>query len=206
MAKILKSKKSKLKSKSGSSSKSEDLAVKSKKKKKKIADTPDSSKKKSKPKSSSRDEKPSKKSGSGKLKKIKSGDKSTKKAKKIIACDVKPIKNKQNRKEFREDIIGRADLQEVLGKKIELTERQEAKIVQAVINAIEENILGHVVKGGSGTFSFTNLFKIVTKHVPAKPKRKGINPFTKVEQWFEAKPATTRVKARPMKRLKDAAL
>jgi hypothetical protein len=41
--------------------------------------------------------------------------------------------------------------------------------------------------------------------VPAKPKRKGINPFTGQEQWFAAKPASTKVKVRPMKKLKDAA-
>ncbi|MGE8287806.1 MAG: DNA-binding protein, partial [Stenotrophomonas sp.] len=38
------------------------------------------------------------------------------------------------------------------------------------------------------------------------PKRKGINPFTKEEQWFAAKPATTKLKVRPLKKLKDAAL
>ncbi len=139
-------------------------------------------------------------------KKSKGGDKPAKKAKKIIANDVKPIKVKQNRGQTLDAIIEGADLQEILGKKIEITERQEKKIVKAVMDAIERNILGHVAKGGSGQFTFSNLFKIVTKHVPAKARRKGINPFTKVEQWFEAKPATTRVKARPMKRLKDAAL
>jgi hypothetical protein len=50
------------------------------------------------------------------------------------------------------------------------------------------------------------LLKVTAVKVPAKPKRKGINPFTKVEQWFAAKPATVKVKVRPLKRLKDAAL
>ena len=34
----------------------------------------------------------------------------------------------------------------------------------------------------------------------------GINPFTKEEQVFAAKPATTRIRIRPLKKLKDAAL
>jgi Bacterial DNA-binding protein len=38
-----------------------------------------------------------------------------------------------------------------------------------------------------------------------RPKRKGINPFTGQETTFAAKPATVKVKARPMKKLKDAA-
>jgi hypothetical protein len=37
-------------------------------------------------------------------------------------------------------------------------------------------------------------------------KRKGINPFTKQEQVFAAKPATVKIKVRSLKKLKDAAL
>jgi hypothetical protein len=39
---------------------------------------------------------------------------------------------------------------------------------------------------------------------PAKPARKGINPFTKQEQTFAAKPASKSVRARPVKAIKDA--
>ena len=46
---------------------------------------------------------------------------------------------------------------------------------------------------------------LIGPNVPAKPKRKGINPFTKEEQWFAAKPASVKVKVRPLKKLKDAA-
>ena len=49
------------------------------------------------------------------------------------------------------------------------------------------------------------LLKITVVAVPAKPKRKGINPFTKQEQVFAAKPATVKIKVRPLKKLKDAA-
>ena len=65
---------------------------------------------------------------------------------------------------------------------------------------------GSVHKNGSGTFMLPGLLKVTAVKVPAKPKRKGINPFTKIEQWFAAKPATVKVKVRPLKRLKDAAL
>ena len=41
--------------------------------------------------------------------------------------------------------------------------------------------------------------------VPAKPKRTGVNPFTKETQVFAAKPASVKVKVRPLKKLKDAA-
>ena len=45
------------------------------------------------------------------------------------------------------------------------------------------------------------LFKITSTQVPAKKARMGIDPFTKVERKFAAKPATTKVKVRAMKKL-----
>jgi hypothetical protein len=41
--------------------------------------------------------------------------------------------------------------------------------------------------------------------VPAKPSRKGINPFTKEPQVFAAKPASTKIKVRMLKKAKEAA-
>lgn len=82
----------------------------------------------------------------------------------------------------------------------------EAKHVKAVLAALERTVLGAVHKKGAGTFTLPGLFKVNAVKVPAKPKRKGINPFTKEEQWFAAKPATVKVKVRPLKKLKDAAV
>jgi DNA-binding protein HU-beta len=42
------------------------------------------------------------------------------------------------------------------------------------------------------------------KKVPATKARKGINPFTKEEQMFKAKPASTKVKVRPAKEITAA--
>jgi len=80
-----------------------------------------------------------------------------------------------------------------------------AKDVRAVLMALEGPVHGSVHKKSAGSFTLPGLLKISAVSVPAKPKRKGINPFTKVEQWFAAKPATTKVKIRPLKKLKDAA-
>jgi nucleoid DNA-binding protein len=79
------------------------------------------------------------------------------------------------------------------------------KQVRAVLAALEGAISASVSKKGGGVFVLPGLLKITAVKVPAKPKRKGINPFTGQEQWFAAKPATTKVKVRPMKKLKDAA-
>ena len=82
----------------------------------------------------------------------------------------------------------------------------DAKSVKAVLAALEGAMLGSVHKKGVQSFTLPGLLKIEVQKVPAKPKRKGINPFTKEEQVFAAKPATVRIKARALKKLKDAAL
>jgi nucleoid DNA-binding protein len=80
-----------------------------------------------------------------------------------------------------------------------------AKDVRAVMASLEGAVHGSVSKKGAGSFTLPGLLKITSVSVAAKPKRKGINPFTKEEQWFAAKPASTKVKVRPLKKLKDAA-
>ena len=80
-----------------------------------------------------------------------------------------------------------------------------AKDVRSVIAALESTVQASVSKKGAGSFTMPGLFKVSAVNVPAKPKRKGINPFTKEEQWFAAKPASVKVKVRPLKKLKDAA-
>lgn len=64
----------------------------------------------------------------------------------------------------------------------------------------------HCASKGTGEFTLPGLLKVGVQKVPAKPKRKGINPFTKEEQVFAAKPATVRIKVRALKKLRDAAL
>ena len=82
----------------------------------------------------------------------------------------------------------------------------EVKSVKAVLSALEVVILGSVHKKGAGEFTLPGLLKIGVQKVPAKPKRKGIDPFTKEERVFAAKPATVKIKARALKKLKDAAI
>ena len=82
----------------------------------------------------------------------------------------------------------------------------DKKGVRAVLETLEQTISGAVNKKGVGTFTMPGLFKVTSTAVPAKPKRKGVDPFTKEERWFAAKPASVKVKVRPLKKLKDAAL
>ena len=80
-----------------------------------------------------------------------------------------------------------------------------AKDVRAVLAALDAAISGSVSKKGVGQFTLPGMMKITATKVAAKPKRKGINPFTKEEVMFAAKPASIKVKVRPLKKLKDAA-
>jgi nucleoid DNA-binding protein len=81
-----------------------------------------------------------------------------------------------------------------------------AKDVRAVLAALEETIRASMSKKGPRTFVLPGILKITAVAVPAKKARKGINPFTGEETVFKAKPATVKVKVRPMKKLKDAAI
>ena len=82
----------------------------------------------------------------------------------------------------------------------------ESKAVKAVMAALEGTVLASVNKKGAGAFVLPGLLKVTAIAVPAKKARKGINPFTKEETVFKARPATTKLKVRPLKKLKDAAL
>jgi nucleoid DNA-binding protein len=82
----------------------------------------------------------------------------------------------------------------------------EPQAVKAVLAALEATILASVNKKGLGEFTLPGLLKISAQNVPAKKKRFGKDPFTGEERWFAPKPATVRIKARALKKLKDAAL
>ena len=83
----------------------------------------------------------------------------------------------------------------------ELSRKQVAAVFDALAGLVGKN----VGKKGPGTFVVPGLLKIVVVQKPAVPARKGINPFTKQEQMFKAKPARRVIKVRPLKGLKDMA-
>ena len=57
----------------------------------------------------------------------------------------------------------------------------------------------------AGTINISNLLKIKVVRKPATSERKGINPFTKEETVFKAKPAKNVVKLVPLRGLKELA-
>ena len=88
---------------------------------------------------------------------------------------------------------------EHIAESTELTKAQ----VGSVLDSLGEVIDLHIKKRSVGEFVLPGILKITTVSKPAVKARKGINPFTKEEQMFKAKAASTVVKVRPLKALKD---
>ncbi|MCR5867881.1 MAG: HU family DNA-binding protein [Aquincola tertiaricarbonis] len=86
------------------------------------------------------------------------------------------------------------------------TSSVDPKAVKAVLAALEATMLASLNKKAVGEFTLPGLLKISAVAVPAKKKRTGIDPFTKQERVFAAKPASVKLKVRSLKKLKDAAL
>jgi nucleoid DNA-binding protein len=82
----------------------------------------------------------------------------------------------------------------------------DPKAVKAVMATLEATMLASLHKKGLGSFTLPGLLKVNVINVAAKKKRTGIDPFTKEERVFAAKPASVKIKTRALKKLKDAAL
>lgn len=100
------------------------------------------------------------------------------------------------------DRYSKTQVLDQIAEETELSRKQVGAVLESLAGVIE----GHVKKNACGEFVLPGLLKVVTVRKPAVKARKGINPFTKEEVMFKAKPATTVVKIRPLKKLKDMAL
>jgi nucleoid DNA-binding protein len=82
----------------------------------------------------------------------------------------------------------------------------EPRGVKAVLASLEATIGAALHKNGARIFTLPGVLKATAVAVPAKPKRKGKDPFTGEERMFAAKPASVKVKIRALKKLKSAAV
>ena len=73
--------------------------------------------------------------------------------------------------------------------------------VAAVFHVMGSLIKADLAKGGSGVFKVPGLMRITVKRKPATKAHMGINPFTKEQVMFKAKPARNVVRVRPLKPL-----
>ena len=77
--------------------------------------------------------------------------------------------------------------------------------VSGVLDSLSAQISKSLGRRGAGSFTLPGLIKIEKKKVPARKARRGVpNPFRPGELMdIAAKPATTKVKVRALKNLKD---
>lgn len=80
-----------------------------------------------------------------------------------------------------------------------LTKKQVVGLFDELAKLIQRELSSE----GAGTINISNLMKVKVVRKPATPERKGINPFTKEETIFKAKPAKNVVKLVPLRGLKD---
>ncbi len=113
----------------------------------------------------------------------------------VAAVPVKKIKSIKER-------YSKTQILTRISEQTELSRKQVASVLDELTDIIE----GHTMKRSCGEFVLPGLMKIVTVKKPAKKARKGINPFTGEETMFAAKPASTQIKIRPLKKLKEMPL
>ena len=81
-----------------------------------------------------------------------------------------------------------------------LTKKDVAAVFDSLSGQIKKNLGG---RGAPGMFTVPGLMKLKVVKKPARKARMGINPFTKEEVMFKAKPASKGVKVLALKGLKD---
>ena len=117
--------------------------------------------------------------------------------KKVAAKKAAPVKKAPALK----DKMTKSQIVASLAESTDLSKKQ----VNAVLDDLNTLIERSIKKRSVGEFTIPGVMKITTVKKPARKARKGINPFTGEETVFKAKPASTAVKIRPLKKLKEFA-
>lgn len=90
-----------------------------------------------------------------------------------------------------------------IAERCDLTRKQASAALDCLADLVAESLSPQ----GPGAFSLPGILKIEKKDVPAKPARFGVpNPFRPGETMdIAAKPASTKIRIRPLKNLKEMA-
>jgi nucleoid DNA-binding protein len=94
--------------------------------------------------------------------------------------------------------ISKSEIYAALSENTGLSKQQVADVFESLTSLIGKNI----GSGGPGIFTLPGLLKIKVVRKAAIPARTGLNPFTKQETTFKAKPARNVVKLQALKPLK----
>jgi nucleoid DNA-binding protein len=91
---------------------------------------------------------------------------------------------------------------QVIGQIAEYAELDK-KSVNKVFDGLVDLIKKQLGARGPGEFVIPGLIKLRTVKKPATKDRPGVNPFTKEPITIKGKPASKKVRATPLKALKD---
>lgn len=131
-------------------------------------------------------------------------------AKKSKETKITPIKEKMNKSQLNAHFADIAlELLEDAG--VDLDERKLERLAKKLgtefLQGFEDLMLGHLVKGGLGSFTLPGMFTAKGVYKPAvKGGKEQPNPFKPGEMMItKDKPASVRVKINGMKKMKEAA-
>jgi nucleoid DNA-binding protein len=79
----------------------------------------------------------------------------------------------------------------------------DKKAVTTVLDGLVELTRRQLSDGGPGEITIPGLVKLKAKTTPATQDRPGVNPFTKEPITIKGKPASKKIRASPIKALKD---
>lgn len=96
----------------------------------------------------------------------------------------------------------KSEIQAAIAEATKLTKKDVAAVLDELAVVIKKSVGAKA----AGAFVYPGLFKIERKTVPAKKARKNVaDPFHPGEfRDYPAKPASSKIKIRPLKGLKDA--
>ena len=101
----------------------------------------------------------------------------------------------------KQNYLTKQQLFQNLSKRTGLSKKNITLLFSELLDVIRENIK----KSGYEKFVLPGFFKLTTKKIPAQKEKEGINPFTKQQMLFKAKPESRKVKIKLLKNLRDVA-
>jgi len=99
----------------------------------------------------------------------------------------------------REKVRTKSEVLGMISDHVGISKKEAAQVFDVMGDMIQADLK----KGAVGAFNIPGMMKVTVQRKPATKARKGVNPFTKEEMVFKAKPARNVVKVRPLKGLKD---
>merc|ERR1712232_1169430 len=110
---------------------------------------------------------------------------------------MKAMKTKKAMKSSGSQIMGASAAYRTVAESCQLKPKDVKGALEAYVGVAADQLKKN------GAFKLFGALNLKLKKTPAKPARKGVNPFTKEPCVFKAKPASKTVRALPLKKFKE---